>query len=213
MPFNFLWAALIHVSFPRATIIHCRRAAIDTALSIHQTHFILAGRSRGIADSFPNCTSRPWTSRVRWLATARAMFTTSATRAPPMSASRGRSAIHRYRRLTDHWRRVLPADRVHRGRLRRPDARPNPRSGGSSRAIVGGLDCRRGSPPLQDQWRNSLLRASASGVSTDATSIEKRLRVEITSLVIATAHPHKLRAAEGGAGASTSVRPGMLLQA
>jgi tetratricopeptide (TPR) repeat protein len=39
MPFNFLWAGMIHVAFPRATIIHCRRAAIDTALSIHQTHF------------------------------------------------------------------------------------------------------------------------------------------------------------------------------
>ncbi len=39
MPFNFLWAGLIHVAFPRATIIHCRRAGIDTALSIHQTHF------------------------------------------------------------------------------------------------------------------------------------------------------------------------------
>jgi tetratricopeptide (TPR) repeat protein len=39
MPFNFLWAGLIHAAFPRATIIHCRRSAIDTALSIHQTHF------------------------------------------------------------------------------------------------------------------------------------------------------------------------------
>jgi tetratricopeptide (TPR) repeat protein len=39
MPFNFLWAGMIHLAFPRATIIHCRRAAIDTALSIHQTHF------------------------------------------------------------------------------------------------------------------------------------------------------------------------------
>jgi len=39
MPFNFLWAGLIHVAFPRAIIIHCRRAAIDTALSIHQTYF------------------------------------------------------------------------------------------------------------------------------------------------------------------------------
>jgi tetratricopeptide (TPR) repeat protein len=39
MPFNFLWAGMIHTAFPRATIIHCRRAAIDTALSIHQTHF------------------------------------------------------------------------------------------------------------------------------------------------------------------------------
>jgi tetratricopeptide (TPR) repeat protein len=39
MPFNFLWAGLIHMAFPRALIIHCRRAAVDTALSIHQTHF------------------------------------------------------------------------------------------------------------------------------------------------------------------------------
>jgi len=39
MPFNFLWAGLIHLAFPRALIIHCRRAAVDTALSIHQTHF------------------------------------------------------------------------------------------------------------------------------------------------------------------------------
>ncbi|HKV80809.1 MAG TPA: sulfotransferase [Candidatus Sulfotelmatobacter sp.] len=39
MPFNFLWAGLIHLAFSHATIIHCRRAAVDTALSIHQTHF------------------------------------------------------------------------------------------------------------------------------------------------------------------------------
>ena len=39
MPFNFLWTGLIHLAFPRAIIIHCRRDAIDTALSIHQTHF------------------------------------------------------------------------------------------------------------------------------------------------------------------------------
>src|SRR5581483_7299751 len=39
MPFNFLWAGLIHLAFPRAIIIHCRRASVDTALSIHQTHF------------------------------------------------------------------------------------------------------------------------------------------------------------------------------
>jgi len=39
MPFNFLWAGLIHLALPSATIIHVRRAAIDTALSIHQTLF------------------------------------------------------------------------------------------------------------------------------------------------------------------------------
>jgi Flp pilus assembly protein TadD len=39
MPFNFLWAGLIHKAFPRAIILHCSRTAVDTALSIHQTHF------------------------------------------------------------------------------------------------------------------------------------------------------------------------------
>jgi tetratricopeptide (TPR) repeat protein len=39
MPFNFQWAGLLHLAFPRATLIHCRRNPIDTALSIHQTHF------------------------------------------------------------------------------------------------------------------------------------------------------------------------------
>jgi tetratricopeptide (TPR) repeat protein len=39
MPQNFLWAGLVHLALPRATIIHCRRSPIDTALSIHRTHF------------------------------------------------------------------------------------------------------------------------------------------------------------------------------
>lgn len=39
MPFNFIWAGLIHLALPHATIIHCRRQPIDSALSIHQTHF------------------------------------------------------------------------------------------------------------------------------------------------------------------------------
>jgi tetratricopeptide (TPR) repeat protein len=39
MPLNFQWAGLVHAALPRATIIHCRRSPIDTALSIHQTHF------------------------------------------------------------------------------------------------------------------------------------------------------------------------------
>jgi tetratricopeptide (TPR) repeat protein len=39
MPLNFQWAGLIHQALPRATLIHCRRNPLDTALSIHQTHF------------------------------------------------------------------------------------------------------------------------------------------------------------------------------
>jgi tetratricopeptide (TPR) repeat protein len=39
MPFNFLWAGLIHLAFPNATIIHCEREPVDTSVSIHQTYF------------------------------------------------------------------------------------------------------------------------------------------------------------------------------
>jgi tetratricopeptide (TPR) repeat protein len=38
-PLNFQWAGLIHLALPNATLVHCRRSPIDTALSIHQTHF------------------------------------------------------------------------------------------------------------------------------------------------------------------------------
>jgi Flp pilus assembly protein TadD len=75
MPFNFIWAGLIHLAFPRATIIHCRRSPIDTALSIHQTHF-------NTHLAFP-------------------------TGGPALVAY-----FRAYRRLTDHWRRVLPPERL-----------------------------------------------------------------------------------------------------
>ncbi len=38
MPLNVFWAGLIHLTLPHATIIHCRRRSIDTALSIHRTY-------------------------------------------------------------------------------------------------------------------------------------------------------------------------------
>ena len=74
MPFNFLWAGLIHVAFPRATIIHCRRAAVDTGLSIHQTHF------------HPSL-------------------------AFPTGGAELVAYFRSYRRLTEHWRNLLPANR------------------------------------------------------------------------------------------------------
>jgi tetratricopeptide (TPR) repeat protein len=74
MPFNFLWAGLIHLAFPRSVIIHCRRAAVDTALSIHQTHF-------------------------------------NPSLAFPTGGAELVAYFHRYRRIIDHWRSVLPADR------------------------------------------------------------------------------------------------------
>ena len=39
MPLNLFWAGLVHMALPRATIVHCRRSPIDTALSIHRTYF------------------------------------------------------------------------------------------------------------------------------------------------------------------------------
>jgi tetratricopeptide (TPR) repeat protein len=74
MPFNFLWAGLILVAFPKATIIHCRRAAVDTALSIHHTFFHPA-------------------------------------LAFPTGGAELVAYFQSYRKLTDHWRSVLPADR------------------------------------------------------------------------------------------------------
>lgn len=38
-PFNFLCAGAIHLTFPRALIIHCRRDPIDTCLSVFSTYF------------------------------------------------------------------------------------------------------------------------------------------------------------------------------
>ncbi len=70
-----LGRAGVHMAFPRATIIHCRRSAVDTALSIHQTHF---HPSLG----FP-------TGGAELIAYFRS-----------------------YQRLVDHWRRVLPPDRL-----------------------------------------------------------------------------------------------------
>lgn len=74
MPFNFLWAGLIHMAFPRATIIHCRRVAVDTALSVHQTYF-------------------------------------HSSLAFPTGGTELVEYFRNYERLTQHWKKVLPADR------------------------------------------------------------------------------------------------------
>jgi tetratricopeptide (TPR) repeat protein len=74
MPQNYLHLGLIHMLFPRARIIHCRRNPIDTALSIYFTHFSLMRDfvfDRGGIVAY----------------------------------------YEQYRRLTAHWRRVLPPDR------------------------------------------------------------------------------------------------------
>jgi hypothetical protein len=39
MTFNFLWIGLVHLLFPSARFIHCRRNAIDTCLSIYTRQF------------------------------------------------------------------------------------------------------------------------------------------------------------------------------
>jgi tetratricopeptide (TPR) repeat protein len=38
-PLNYQWAGLIHLVFPKALIIHCRRDPLDTCVSIHSTYF------------------------------------------------------------------------------------------------------------------------------------------------------------------------------
>lgn len=73
-PFNFLWLGLIHLVFPNATLIHCRRDLTDTALSIHQTYF---------------------SPKLNF----------------PTGGADLVAYITAYRRLMDHWRAVLPADR------------------------------------------------------------------------------------------------------
>ncbi len=89
MPFNFLWAGLIHLTLPGATIIHCRRSAIDTAISIHQTNF-----NRHVA--FPTGGA----DLVAYFAA--------------------------YRRLTAHWRAVLPPDRFVEVEYERLTSEPEP---------------------------------------------------------------------------------------
>ncbi len=39
MPLNFQWAGLVLRAIPGATLVHCRRHRVATALSIHKTHF------------------------------------------------------------------------------------------------------------------------------------------------------------------------------
>jgi len=39
MPPNFMWIGLIHMIFPKARIIHCKRNPIDICLSIYSTYF------------------------------------------------------------------------------------------------------------------------------------------------------------------------------
>jgi len=75
MPFNFLWVGLVHLLFPRARIVHCRRNPIDTCLSIYFTQF-----------------SQSW----------------------GYASERGDLVFYyrQYQRLMDHWRAVLPPDRL-----------------------------------------------------------------------------------------------------
>jgi tetratricopeptide (TPR) repeat protein len=39
MPFNYLWVGLVHLLFPNAVFVYCRRNPVDTCLSIYMTQF------------------------------------------------------------------------------------------------------------------------------------------------------------------------------
>lgn len=41
MPFNFLWIGFIHLAFPQARFVHCRRDPLDTCLSIYFLRFAI----------------------------------------------------------------------------------------------------------------------------------------------------------------------------
>jgi tetratricopeptide (TPR) repeat protein len=72
MPANFMHAGLVHMTFPRARIIHVRRDPLDTCLSIYFQNFFNMG---------------PHGNDLASLA----------------------HYYREYRRVTDHWRAVLPA--------------------------------------------------------------------------------------------------------
>jgi hypothetical protein len=75
MPLNYEVLGLIHLAFPKAKIIHCRRKPIDTCLSIYVTPF------RG---------------------------------GVPFGHDRSRIVefYRYYLRFMDHWRKVIPGDRL-----------------------------------------------------------------------------------------------------
>ena len=75
MPHNFLHLGLVHLCFPNARIIHCRRNPVDTCLSIYFQNFpALHPYAYDLADLAP--------------------------------------FYQQYLRLMDHWRTVLPPDRL-----------------------------------------------------------------------------------------------------
>ena len=75
MPFNFLWLGVVHLLFPNARVVHCRRNPIDTCLSIYSMQF-----------------SSKW----------------------GFAGDRANLAFYyrQYLRLMEHWRAVLPANRL-----------------------------------------------------------------------------------------------------
>jgi tetratricopeptide (TPR) repeat protein len=54
MPFNFIWVGLIHLLFPNARILHCRRNPVDTCLSIYTRQ---VGLKWGFSGSLNDLTS------------------------------------------------------------------------------------------------------------------------------------------------------------
>jgi tetratricopeptide (TPR) repeat protein len=75
MPGNFLWIGLVHLLFPKARFIHCRRNPVDTCLSLYSTD--ITGNWGFASD-----------------------------RADLVAYYRD------YLRLMEHWRKVIPEDRL-----------------------------------------------------------------------------------------------------
>ena len=58
MPFNFLWLGVIHLNFPNARVIHCRRNPIDTCLSIYTNQFSTRWEFAATAVTLPSITAK-----------------------------------------------------------------------------------------------------------------------------------------------------------
>lgn len=98
-PFNFLAVGLIHLVFPQAAIIHCRRNPLGTAISIHLTHF---SRSTGLPTGGENLV-RYYRAYRRLMAHWRSVL------------PEGRMYEMEYERLTNGPREEIPALISHLG--------------------------------------------------------------------------------------------------
>jgi tetratricopeptide (TPR) repeat protein len=153
---NFMLLGVIHRAFPNATIIHCRRDPIDTALSIFTTHFEANLNYGAISSSTPGSTGGSWPTGARSCPrTASSRWTMRLWSAIPSRRQDGSFQPAASNGTTRVWLRIKTAagsrPRVS-GRLVSPStARPSSVGGAMSH---GSASCA--------NWRRRLTRVAAS---------------------------------------------------